>query len=127
MLNPPNPLPSFCCAQPKTAVRHNYSHSPVRVRQILHDNEALVRRLGEITYAGPRFEEDAAKHDKVCRGGWVTLGGGLEVVYSLQGLADGTPHLAAGNIGNDLCEGGTLPARPAEPASNLPCRASATT
>ncbi|GAB4813216.1 hypothetical protein N2152v2_000262 [Parachlorella kessleri] len=50
--------------RPKTAIRHNYSHTPQRVRQILLDNEALVKRLGEITYKGSKMEEQFAKHDK---------------------------------------------------------------
>lgn len=41
LLRPRPPL-----AQPRLAARANYSHSQARVRQILRDNEALVRRLG---------------------------------------------------------------------------------
>ncbi len=53
MLPAPCDLTSLCrcccppaALQPRTAMRSNYSHSQQRVRQILRDNEALVRRLG---------------------------------------------------------------------------------
>ncbi len=41
-----NSLPCLPLLQPRTAMRSNYSHSQQRVRQILRDNEALVKRLG---------------------------------------------------------------------------------
>ncbi len=37
---------SPAAAQPRLAARANFSHSPQRVRQILRDNAALVKRLG---------------------------------------------------------------------------------
>ncbi|KAI3427355.1 hypothetical protein D9Q98_010272 [Chlorella vulgaris] len=49
---------------PRIAARTDYSHSRVRVRQILQDNLVLVKRLGEIARKPPAHEKGQAQLDR---------------------------------------------------------------